>query len=156
LLASDVKALQPFCNLKAQFSEANLSSPTAILPSASAPPLTVASEYTAGACNANPPGQGHTAWVDGNSQETGMSTAFVPNMAAINPTSRADLDVTTFLVNSNQPVYGALTARSYHPGGVNTLFADGSVKFIKSTVNANAWRALGTVQGGEIVSADAF
>jgi prepilin-type N-terminal cleavage/methylation domain-containing protein/prepilin-type processing-associated H-X9-DG protein len=156
LLATDVKALQPVCTLRAPFSEANLSSPTALLPSPNAQPLTVASEYTSGPCNANPPAQGHTAWVDGNPQETGMTTAFPPNKAAFNPTAGADLDIFTFLVNSNQPIFGAITARSYHSGGVNALFADGSVKFIKSTIDGNTWRALGTINGSEVVGADAF
>ncbi|MFO0950283.1 MAG: DUF1559 domain-containing protein [Isosphaeraceae bacterium] len=48
------------------------------------------------------------------------------------------------------------TARSYHPGGVNTLNADGSVRFIKGSVNLGVWRALGTRAGGEILSADSF
>jgi hypothetical protein len=39
---------------------------------------------------------------------------------------------------------------------VNTLFGDGSVKFIKSTINGFTWRALGTVQGGEVISADQY
>ncbi len=156
ILASDVKALQPFCNLGAQFSEAGLNSPTATPPSADLPPLSVASEYTAGPCNASPPGQGHTAWVDGNSQETGMTTAFPPNKAAINPTSGADLDIMTVLISKNLPIYAALTARSYHPGGVNSLFGDGSVKFIKSSIAGATWRALGSIQGSEVVSGDAF
>ncbi|WP_435016171.1 DUF1559 domain-containing protein [Tundrisphaera sp. TA3] len=49
-----------------------------------------------------------------------------------------------------------ISSRSYHPGGVNTAFADGSVKFIKSTINLLTWRALGTRAGGEIISADAY
>jgi prepilin-type processing-associated H-X9-DG protein len=85
-----------------------------------------------------------------------MTTAFPPNKAAFNPTANADLDIFTFLVNSNQPIFGAITARSYHPGGVNALFADGSVKFIKSTIDGNTWRALGTINGGEVLSADAY
>ena len=88
IFASDVKALNPFCQVGGQFSEANLSSPTAPLPSPYADPLSVASEYTTvAACNAVPPTPGHTAWVDGNTQETGMTTAFPPNKPAINPTS---------------------------------------------------------------------
>ncbi len=47
-------------------------------------------------------------------------------------------------------------ARSTHPGGVNTAFADGSVKFIKNTINGTVWYALGTKAGGEIVSADQY
>ena len=48
-----------------------------------------------------------------------MTTAFPPNKPAINPTSGADLDILTVLISKNQPLYGAITARSYHPGGVN-------------------------------------
>ena len=47
-------------------------------------------------------------------------------------------------------------SRSYHPGGVNTGFCDGSVKFIKGSINLVNWSALGTRAGGEIVSSDAY
>ncbi len=47
-------------------------------------------------------------------------------------------------------------ASSYHPGGVNVMFADGSVKFIKSTISRSTWWALGTRAGGEVVSADSY
>jgi prepilin-type N-terminal cleavage/methylation domain-containing protein/prepilin-type processing-associated H-X9-DG protein len=45
---------------------------------------------------------------------------------------------------------------SQHPGGVNTLFGDGSVKFIKNSVSLLTYRALGTRNGGEVISADAY
>jgi prepilin-type N-terminal cleavage/methylation domain-containing protein/prepilin-type processing-associated H-X9-DG protein len=45
---------------------------------------------------------------------------------------------------------------SHHPGGVNVLFGDGSVRFVKDSVNLQAWRALGTRAGGEVVSADSY
>ena len=48
------------------------------------------------------------------------------------------------------------TANSRHPGGVNVLMADGSARFVKDTINVTAWRGLGTRNGGEIVSADAY
>jgi prepilin-type N-terminal cleavage/methylation domain-containing protein/prepilin-type processing-associated H-X9-DG protein len=48
------------------------------------------------------------------------------------------------------------TARSYHPGGVNVLFSDGSVRFVKDAVNVGVWRALGTRAGNEAVSADSY
>jgi prepilin-type processing-associated H-X9-DG protein len=44
----------------------------------------------------------------------------------------------------------------YHPGGINVLLGDGSVRSVKSTVNGLTWRALGTVSGGEVVSSDAY
>jgi prepilin-type N-terminal cleavage/methylation domain-containing protein/prepilin-type processing-associated H-X9-DG protein len=46
--------------------------------------------------------------------------------------------------------------RSYHPGGVNVLLSDGSVKFVKNTINLAAWRAMSTSQGGEVLSADSL
>ena len=47
-------------------------------------------------------------------------------------------------------------ADSFHSGGVNTLMADGSVKFIKSSINQLVWFALGTKANGEVISADQF
>src|SRR5262249_18300457 len=46
--------------------------------------------------------------------------------------------------------------RSSHPGGVNLLLGDGSVKFVKDTVNLQTWRALGSRNGGEAISSDAY
>jgi prepilin-type N-terminal cleavage/methylation domain-containing protein/prepilin-type processing-associated H-X9-DG protein len=45
---------------------------------------------------------------------------------------------------------------SQHPGGVNTLLGDGSVKFVKNSVSLLTWRALGTRNGGEALSADSY
>ena len=47
-------------------------------------------------------------------------------------------------------------ANSNHPGGANVLMGDGSVKFIKSTIQPNIWWALGTRAGGEVISADQY
>jgi prepilin-type processing-associated H-X9-DG protein len=49
-----------------------------------------------------------------------------------------------------------LAASSRHPGGVNVAFADGSVRFIKSSVSPQAWYAIATVAGNEVVSSDAY
>src|SRR5262249_30194215 len=46
--------------------------------------------------------------------------------------------------------------RGLHPGGANFLFADGSVKFLKETINLPTYRALGSRNRGEVVSADSF
>ncbi len=45
---------------------------------------------------------------------------------------------------------------SQHPGGVNTLLGDGSVRFIKNGISLATWRALGTRNGGEVLSADSY
>ena len=49
-----------------------------------------------------------------------------------------------------------VTTRSQHAGGVNSLMADGSVKFMKNTINVGTWQALGSRNGGEVVSADSY
>jgi len=55
---------------------------------------------------------------------------------------------------SKNPAFNA--ARSFHKGGVNTSMADGSVRFIKDSVNVLLWRGLSTPNGGEVISSDGF
>jgi prepilin-type processing-associated H-X9-DG protein len=43
-----------------------------------------------------------------------------------------------------------------HPGGANFVFADGSVRFIKNSINTLTYWAIGTRNNGEVVSADSF
>ncbi len=45
-------------------------------------------------------------------------------------------------------------AGSFHPGGLNALFADGSVRFISSRIDVKVWNALITRAGGEVVAID--
>ena len=52
-----------------------------------------------------------------------------------------------------QAGYGA---SSRHSGGVNVLFCDGSVRFVKETIAPQNWWALGTRNNAEIVSSDAY
>ena len=47
-------------------------------------------------------------------------------------------------------------AGSKHPGGFNALFADGSVRFIKLTINSQVFQALISRAGGEVVGADSY
>jgi prepilin-type processing-associated H-X9-DG protein len=47
-------------------------------------------------------------------------------------------------------------AGSSHPGGVNVLLADGSVRFIKNSIDQFTWFALGTKAGGETISSDSY
>jgi prepilin-type N-terminal cleavage/methylation domain-containing protein/prepilin-type processing-associated H-X9-DG protein len=49
-----------------------------------------------------------------------------------------------------------MAVRSRHPGGVNAGFCDGSVKFIKNSVDLQTWRALSTARGAEVLSGDAY
>jgi prepilin-type N-terminal cleavage/methylation domain-containing protein/prepilin-type processing-associated H-X9-DG protein len=45
----------------------------------------------------------------------------------------------------------AMTARSMHPGGVNLLLADGSTRFVSSSIDRQLWRAVASISGGESV-----
>lgn len=47
-------------------------------------------------------------------------------------------------------------SRSRHPGGVNTLFGDGRVQFIKDSISHPVWIQINTIQGGEVVSSESF
>jgi prepilin-type processing-associated H-X9-DG protein len=43
-------------------------------------------------------------------------------------------------------------ARSRHTGGVNVALCDGSIRFVSNTIAIGTWQALGTMDGGEVVS----
>ena len=49
-----------------------------------------------------------------------------------------------------------VTANSNHPGGVNILMGDGSVRFAKDSINQATWWALGTRNNGEVISSDSY
>ncbi len=100
---------------------------------------------------------------------------FNPTPISANPTYLAPCLVLAHCnqLNSNSDADSGLDdGSSFHPGGANILFADGSVHFIKSIprsvvgINPNGttqytpasmiWQALGTRAGGEVVSADSY
>ena len=49
-----------------------------------------------------------------------------------------------------------LTSSSLHPGGVNVGMCDGSVRFFKSSIDRTVWRAIGSRNGGEVISSDSY
>jgi len=65
---------------------------------------------------------------------------------------------TDWLINCPQALttLGEWAFRSNHPAGVNFAFGDGSVKFIKQSISDQAFQALGTRAGGEVLSADSY
>ena len=56
----------------------------------------------------------------------------------------------TYVVGAYQGRYTALTATSFHDGGVNILFADGSCRFISENIDTQVWWAAGTRSRGEV------
>jgi prepilin-type N-terminal cleavage/methylation domain-containing protein/prepilin-type processing-associated H-X9-DG protein len=118
-------------------------------------------------------------WADADYGNTTISSFYPPNVPL--PPSY----YTTGSFNSpdgcdreNIPV---ITSASFHPGGVNTAFADGSVHFIKNSISSwnslsitrvtgsngatctipagvipGVWQALSTINGGEVISSDSY
>jgi prepilin-type N-terminal cleavage/methylation domain-containing protein/prepilin-type processing-associated H-X9-DG protein len=101
---------------------------------------------------------GHQKWAHGKLINGGVTTAMTPNSKVYLPGyPLVAYDMSTNDEDENQrPTFASINADSFHPGGVNCLFGDGSVKFIKDSINGQAWRALGTIAGGEVVSADSY
>ena len=102
------------------------------------------------------PGGGHSEWCNGNACYDGFTTALPPNTFSPAGSPAIDTDMASANEADGGPTYASVTSRSYHPGGVNALFADGSVHFIKNSINYQTWRGLGTIAGGEVISSDSY
>jgi hypothetical protein len=110
---------------------------------------------------------GHTRWANGGVYYSGFTTAMPPNQQ-VKGTSRATgtgtmdagqtlpMDWDWVDENDGGPTFMSLAATSMHPGGVNALFAVGSVHFVKDTINPVTWWALGSIAGGEVISSDQY
>ena len=98
-------------------------------------------------------------WFSGDTGDTLVSTFYPPNAYSIYPKSSVEA--------------WTVSASSLHPGGVNVSMVDGSVRFVKDTVqswhagiegfidlsrlqNPGIWQALGTRNGGEAISSDSY
>ncbi|MFM7591937.1 MAG: H-X9-DG-CTERM domain-containing protein, partial [Isosphaeraceae bacterium] len=129
----------------------------AVIPPINADPTTVLPEINGGArCEFK---AAHTEWTDGQAHHTGITTAFTPNREVWGRSpsgARLEFDITGQREKKGGPTFAVVTARSMHPGGVNSLFGDGSVKFLKESIEGNVWRGLGTVSGGELISASDY
>ncbi len=112
---------------------------------------------------------GHTEWIDARVHQTGFTAALTPNTQVLCNVDGESLDVdwNSYRVRGWDPAnpnayksetnvtYAAVTARSYHSGGiVNVAKADGSVTTISSDINLFVWRAMATRNGEEVISAE--
>ncbi len=96
----------------------------------------------------------------GSSRPSAMAYTAVKLNAAANPTSVYpfidNMGPINWYMDPGAQTYGQFGFRSNHPGGANFVFGDGSVRFIKQTINLVTYRALGTKAAGEVVSADQY
>src|SRR5205807_2289124 len=86
----------------------------------------------------------HTGWTEGQTFQTGLTFVFTPNttVAYTDSTGAYDVDFVSNRDGSSatRPSYAAMTARSYHGGGiVNVLLMDGSVRSVSSSISLATW-----------------
>jgi prepilin-type N-terminal cleavage/methylation domain-containing protein/prepilin-type processing-associated H-X9-DG protein len=121
-------------------------------------------------------------WVSGNYGDTAFTTFFPINVQKKYPNFN-DTD-TQGVVDSTEGGAFLNAATSFHPGGANFAFCDGSVRFLKDTISTwqlnstgtpvgaswnaqtylwtlgtaqpGVYQALGSINGGEVISADAY
>ena len=102
---------------------------------------------------------GHTEWCDGRVHHSGFTTTFTPNTFVTYDHDGQTYDIDFNSVQegkkNDQATYAAITSRSHHAGGmVSAGLLDGSTRSIADTIDLTVWRALGTINGGEVVSHD--
>ena len=74
-------------------------------------------------------------WLEGSPWQSGYNHLATPN--------------SNTCANNGDSRGGALSAASYHSGGVNVALADGAVRFVTSTIDVSIWRSLGSRNGSE-------
>ena len=116
-------------------------------------------------------------WTSGDYGDTNYSTIFPPNFfKSFNANDPKDPSKSYPTLTPRQSNF-SVTATSMHPGGCNFAFCDGSVRFLKDTINSwnprgitlsggvytvpagktyGVYQSLSTRNGGEVISADAF
>jgi prepilin-type N-terminal cleavage/methylation domain-containing protein/prepilin-type processing-associated H-X9-DG protein len=90
-------------------------------------------------------------WALGERQYTLFNTVIPPNSKDY-PWSLCKLGTKGSAPNETQ----FINAQSFHPGGANFMFADGSVHFIKDSISMPIYWALGTRNYGEVLSSDSY
>jgi prepilin-type N-terminal cleavage/methylation domain-containing protein/prepilin-type processing-associated H-X9-DG protein len=117
----------------------------------------------------------HSECIEGQDSATGAydlrgfihwwEAAFFESSLAPNSTQPDQMQSSGYCVAGylgNPPCVGSATnnyvhaARSRHPGGVNALMGDGSVRFVKNTISMVTWQGISTTKGGEVVSSDSM
>ena len=100
---------------------------------------------------------GHTSWTEAQTFHNGVTFVLPPNTPVMFTNANGSFDVDQLSGNEGSATrisYDAVTSRSYHTAGVNVLLMDGSVRFVRSSIDPFAWRAAGTRNGGEVIGLD--
>jgi prepilin-type processing-associated H-X9-DG protein len=142
--AAEVKAWQPYYRNAALASDPGIPSPGAI--------CALGGQFKSET--------GHTEWIDGRCHQTGFTTACTPNTPVLCEISGKTYDVDWTNqqegTSTTVPTLAAITARSYHAGGINAMMMDGSVHWISNSIDLGVWRSLSTRNGGEVVEGGSY
>jgi prepilin-type processing-associated H-X9-DG protein len=76
------------------------------------------------------------------------------NVLILGHTGRSPDEMWVDVPNNNKA--GVDDFHSRHAGGCNFAFCDGSIRFVKETINPQVFSAMATRAGGEVISGDAF
>jgi prepilin-type N-terminal cleavage/methylation domain-containing protein/prepilin-type processing-associated H-X9-DG protein len=122
--------------------------------------------------------EGEGWWADADYSDSTISSFYPPNMPI--PSTYYTTGSFTNADGCDADNIPTISANSYHPGGVNVAFADGSVHFIKSSISSwnglnmkrvkganpncvnvpgvqqGVWQSLSTIAGGEVLSSDSY
>jgi len=145
ICATDVKAFTPYIRNASSFDQQ--------LPERQSHFLGASGELKLG----SDPNQntGHTVWTDGRVHHSGMTVTFTPNTKVTYDFGGAKFDIDFSSQqegrDSVRPTYAAVTSRSWHPGGINMARMDGSVGFVSDGIDLQTWRAMGSIDGGEVI-----
>lgn len=85
-------------------------------------------------------------WFTAGYENSWYNHVLAPNAAA------PDCSMDVMLSGQSPTSGGAFRASSYHPGGVNSMNMDGSVRFVADGVDLAVWRAASTRAGGEALA----
>jgi hypothetical protein len=141
LLAAEVKAWQPYMRNGG--------------PSTVAMPNTADEAAVIVASGVQFKNTGHTVWPDGRVHHTGFTATLTPNtfVPYSHGGTTVDADYNSWQEGrdgaAGSPSYAIVTSRSFHPGLVNTVAVDGSVRSIDNSVELDVWRAMATRASGD-------
>ena len=94
-------------------------------------------------------------WSNGNRFTSSMRTTATPLNFPLDPNGRDGLNFSGLVTGADNPA-GLCNGgfASNHPSGANFAFGDGSVSFVRESINFEIYMALSTRAGGEIASRD--
>ena len=142
MLAAEVKAWTPYLRNGG--------------PSTTSRPDTVEQARAIVASGAQFKSTGHTEWPDGRVHHSGFTATLPPN--SVVPFDHAgtlvDADFNSWQEgrdgSDGNPTYAIITSRSHHPGCVQVVMLDGSVRTIDESIELATWRSLATRSGYEV------